>query len=90
MALALSLSFQVSDGSPFRRRSPYVVKDEHPVPSEWQRAGRAPSNQLVNLRIGLKHGRLEELERHLDEGSATLYPSLKDSLAHRRCVCGSF
>jgi tripeptidyl-peptidase-1 len=48
--------------------SPYAIKETHFVPTKWERIGEAPGNHVVNLRIGLKQSRFEELERHLWEG----------------------
>ena len=58
-------------GSPLRIRSPYVVKETHPVPSQWTEVAPAPGNHIVQLQIGLKQSQFEELERHLYEGIPT-------------------
>ena len=44
------------------------VKDSHPVPSKWRRAGLAPGEHTLDLEIALKQSRFDELERHLYEG----------------------
>lgn len=72
LALALMPSLPVPSASPLRARSPYVVKDNHPVPSGWEIIARAPSEDLVHLQIGLKYGRFDKLERHLYQGMAFL------------------
>ena len=54
--------------SPLRLRSPYAVKESHPVPRKWSRIGPAPADHVINLQIGLKQGNFNELERHLYEG----------------------
>ena len=54
--------------TPVRVRSPYTVKETHPVPSKWSRTGPAPGHHLINLQIGLKQSKFDELERHLYEG----------------------
>lgn len=64
----LGVSFTVA--SPFHVRSTYVVKDDHPVPPGWEIIERAPREEQIHLQIGLKHGRFDELERHLYEGLA--------------------
>ena len=58
-------------------RSTYAVKETHFVPKEWTRADRAHGGKTIQLQIGLKQGRFEELDRHLHEGwsSNTLVPS---------------
>lgn len=55
-------------GKPLHQRSPFVVKDSHPVPTKWTQLGRAASNHVIELRIALKQGKFEDLERHLYEG----------------------
>jgi tripeptidyl-peptidase-1 len=49
-------------------RSTYAVKETHFVPKEWTRAERAHGGKTIQLQIGLKQGRFEELDRHLNEG----------------------
>jgi hypothetical protein len=49
-------------------RSSYVVKEVHPVPRRWTRIGPAPRQHLIELQIGLKQNRFDELEKHLYEG----------------------
>ena len=72
LALALIPSLPVTSASPLRTRSPFVVKDNHPVPSGWEIVAPAPGEEHIHLQIGLKHGQFDELERHLDEGMAFL------------------
>ncbi|KAE8445914.1 hypothetical protein EG329_012693 [Mollisiaceae sp. DMI_Dod_QoI] len=55
--------------SPVRVRSPFVVKETHPVPSKWSRISAAPADHIINLQIGLKQSQFYELERHLYEVS---------------------
>lgn len=50
-------------------RSPYVVKETHHVPKGWQRLERSHGGKTIELQIGLKQGRFDELDRHLDEVS---------------------
>jgi tripeptidyl-peptidase-1 len=49
-------------------RTPYVVKETHFVPKEWSKQGRSHGGKTIQLQIGLKQGRFEELDRHLHEG----------------------
>lgn len=55
--------------SPMHIRSPYTVKDSHPLPSGWRKIGPAPGDHVLNLQIGLKQDRFHELEKHLYEGT---------------------
>lgn len=71
LALAL-IPLPVTSASPLHTRSPYVVKDNHPVPSGWEIIARAPIEEYIHLQIALKHGRFDELEKHLYEGMAFL------------------
>lgn len=48
--------------------SPYVVKETHFVPKDWQMLERAHGGKTIQLQIGLKQGRFDELDRHLHEG----------------------
>ncbi|KAJ4374374.1 hypothetical protein N0V83_003115 [Neocucurbitaria cava] len=50
-------------------RSPYVVKETHFAPREWTKLDRANGGKTIQLQIGLKQGRFEELDRHLHEVS---------------------
>ncbi|RYO16541.1 Tripeptidyl-peptidase sed2 [Alternaria arborescens] len=55
--------------SPIQARSPYVVKETHFAPREWTKLERAHGSKTIQLQIGLKQGRFEELDRHLREVS---------------------
>ena len=57
---------------PISDRSAYAVKEKHWVPKRWTKVGRAPSDALLNLQIGVKQSSFGELERHLYEG---MFPS---------------
>ena len=72
LALTLIPTLPVTSASPLQTRSPYAVKDNHPVPSGWEIIAPAPSEGHIRLQIGLKHGRFDEIERHLYEGTAFL------------------
>jgi hypothetical protein len=58
-----------SSSTPIRSRSPYALKESHYVPRKWARVGAAPSEHILNLRIGLKQDRFDELEKALWEGN---------------------
>lgn len=49
-------------------RSPYAVKETHFVPKEWSQQERAHGAKTIQLQIGLKQGRFDELDNHLNEG----------------------
>ncbi|KAF2839525.1 tripeptidyl-peptidase 1 precursor [Patellaria atrata CBS 101060] len=53
---------------PIQARTPYALKEEF-LPSGWTKRDRAPRDHIVHLKIGLKQGQFEELERHLYEVS---------------------
>jgi hypothetical protein len=53
-------------------RSPYVVKETHYVPQEWTKQDRSHGGKTIQLQIGLKQGRFDELDRHLYEGNSSL------------------
>lgn len=55
-------------GSPVKARSPYAVKETHNVPRKWTKIGIPAPEHMVNLKIGLKNKRFNELERRLYEG----------------------
>jgi len=68
LVLALGLSTHLAAGNPIKSRSPLVVKDSHFVPSKWTNVGDAPENHVIELRIGVKQGDFDALEKHLYEG----------------------
>ena len=47
----------------------YTVKETHAIPRGWSRVSKPPSDHLVDLQIGLKQDRFDELEKHLYEVS---------------------
>ncbi|OCK77206.1 subtilisin-like protein [Lepidopterella palustris CBS 459.81] len=63
------LLFQLVLTSAVKSRSSYAVKDINLPPVKWSRLGPAPIDHSINLRIGLKQSKVEELERHLYEVS---------------------
>lgn len=54
--------------TPIRARSPYVVKETHSAPREWTKLDRSNGESVIQLKIGLKQGNFDELDRHLNEG----------------------
>ncbi|KAF1984382.1 tripeptidyl peptidase-like protein [Aulographum hederae CBS 113979] len=52
-----------------KRNYDYVVKETHIVPRRWERVAEAPKDHLIDLQIGLKQSRFDELERQLYEVS---------------------
>lgn len=58
--------------SSINARTPYQVKSSHPVPRQWQKLDRAPADHRLEMRIGLKQSRFNELERELYEGMEDL------------------
>ncbi|MCJ1320877.1 hypothetical protein MMC15_006218 [Xylographa vitiligo] len=69
LVLTLAIGAGIAVGSPIRVRTPYAVKETHPVPAKWSRVGPAPGDHVINLSIGLKSSQFDELERHLYEVS---------------------
>ena len=57
--------------TPIQSRSSYAVKETHNVPLTWTRVGSAPKHHRLELHIGLRQSRFDELERHLYEGMRT-------------------
>ena len=47
----------------------YTVKDRHEAPPGWSVMGPAPSEHLLDISIGLKQSRFDELERILYQGT---------------------
>ncbi|KAF2680480.1 tripeptidyl-peptidase 1 precursor [Lentithecium fluviatile CBS 122367] len=67
--LAAAIAAQVTLASPIRARSPYVVKETHYAPHEWTKLDRSNGDSLIQLQIGLKQGRMDDLITHLSEAS---------------------
>jgi len=67
LGLLLTQNMLLAAASPLKQ-SHYVLKDSHTVPSGWETLARAPGERRINLKVGLKHGKFEELERRLYEG----------------------
>lgn len=66
--LALGLAAELVFSKPVRPRSPFIIKESHPVPTKWTEIGPAAADHAIELRIGLKQSQFAELERHLYEG----------------------
>lgn len=67
--LAAAIAANAALASPIRARSPYAVKEEHYVPREWTKLGRSHGESVIQLQIGLKQGRMDELITHLHQGA---------------------
>ena len=67
-ATLLAVLYTAALGSPLPSRQIYAIKDSHNVPKQWSRSGPAPAGHWINLNIGLKQSRFDELEKHLYEG----------------------
>jgi len=66
--LVAGLAAQLALGSPVKARSLYAVKDSHFVPTKYTKLGPAPEEHVIELRIGVKQGDFDALEKHLYEG----------------------
>jgi tripeptidyl-peptidase-1 len=53
------------NASPVAPHSSYSVKERHAVPRDWIEVGSAPSNEVINLQIGLKQSNEGVIEQHL-------------------------
>jgi tripeptidyl-peptidase-1 len=69
--LAAAIAAQAALASPIRARSPYVVKETHYAPREWTKLQRSNGDSMVQLQIGLKQGRFDDLVKHLNEGTSS-------------------
>ncbi|KAI8938687.1 hypothetical protein NX059_004554 [Plenodomus lindquistii] len=67
-ALFVAIAIREALATPIAR-SPYVVKETHHVPKGWQKLERSHGGKTIELQIGLKQGRFDELDRHLSEVS---------------------
>lgn len=71
--LTIAAAAQVVFGSPIQSRTAYAVRETHRAPPGWMKMGRAASEKMLSLQIGVKQGQFDELERHLNEGMRVLY-----------------
>lgn len=55
-------------------RSSYTVQDKHHVPSNWARVARASADYEIELHIGLRQARFDELDQRLFEGMSVSLP----------------
>ncbi|KAK0120242.1 hypothetical protein ONS95_011648 [Cadophora gregata] len=67
--LTIAIAAEAVLGNPIQVRTSYAVKEKHWVPKRWTKMGRAPSEKIINLQIGVKQSNFGELERHLNEVS---------------------
>lgn len=66
--LTVAVAAQAVLGSPIQARTAYALKETHNVPYSWRQLERAPREQMLHLKIGVKQSKFDELERHLYEG----------------------
>jgi tripeptidyl-peptidase-1 len=66
--LAVAIAAQAALATLIKARTAYEVKEVHQVPRKWSSQGRAPSNHMLHMQIGLNQDKFDELERHLYEG----------------------
>lgn len=69
-AIVILSSTLVDAGPSLNKR--YAVKDYHKAPRAWRNIGRAPSDHVINLSIGLTQSNFKELEKQLYEGKLEL------------------
>ena len=67
-ALACVLA-TAANAAPSSKGSNYALKERHVVPAHWTQLNRAPKDNTIHLRIGLKQKSFDELERELYEVS---------------------
>lgn len=66
--LSVAFAAQAAFATPLKARTAYEVKEIHQAPRKWSSKGRAPSDHMLHMQIGLKQHKFDELERHLYEG----------------------
>lgn len=81
--MLLSLLFLAANAASLPRRisSSYALKEAHNVPRTWTQLGPAPRDHMLDLQIGLKQSRFDELERHLLEISDPSHTRYTDYLS---------
>jgi tripeptidyl-peptidase-1 len=67
-ALLLLVSSVVASPIDKLQKREFAVKSFHHTPRKWQRFGAAPPNHVLELQIGLKQSKIDDLLRHLNEG----------------------
>jgi len=70
LILAAGAASQLADATPIKARSPYILKDKHNAPAKWSKLMPAPAGHNIELRIGVKQGDFDGLERKLYEGES--------------------
>jgi tripeptidyl-peptidase-1 len=83
---AIALSVQATFGSPVRTRSPYAVKEKHLLPRGWKGSIKPSRNHIVNLKIGVKQGNFEQLEKDLYEVSDPGHVRYGKHLSHKEVI----
>ena len=73
LGLLLLGASSLVQSTPIQARTPYAVKETHRAPSKWTSVGDAPGDHVLDLQIGLRQSRFDELERHLYEGKEFLF-----------------
>lgn len=61
---------------PTDNRRSYLVKETHHAPRQWEKIERAPATHVIDLHIGVRQGKFEELEKRLFEGNQPFAPQL--------------
>ncbi|KAG0646389.1 Sedolisin-B [Hyphodiscus hymeniophilus] len=79
--LSVAIAAQAAVATPIKARTAYEIKEIHEVPRKWSSQGRAPSDHMLHMQIGLKQGKFDELERHLYEVSDPDHPRYGQYLA---------
>ena len=76
LLLAALLALDGACATPLPNQYAHVVKTAHPVPNTFSKVGPVPVNQVVNLQIGLKQSRFDELERQLYDGMFDIHSTV--------------
>lgn len=58
--------------SPTQLAKRYALKSTHHVPRKWDRIAPAPPYYMINLQIGLRQGKADEVLQNLKEGMQVL------------------
>ncbi|KAL9084023.1 MAG: hypothetical protein Q9159_005445 [Coniocarpon cinnabarinum] len=69
VAALLAATQSLAAALPATSQDNFAIKEKHNVPRGWQRISDAPGDHEVDLQIGLKQSRFDELQRHLFEVS---------------------
>ncbi|QDS69534.1 hypothetical protein FKW77_007609 [Venturia effusa] len=60
----------------------YAVKSSHHVPRDWKRVAPAPADLIINLQIGLRQGKADEVLQTLKEVSDPRHPRYGQHLSN--------